>query len=113
MRTPAGWRSCDDPAAYGVIQVLPAGVTPARGFRAVGPVEARFDVSAAGRVRTLQTRACELGADAVIGWSELGVGGGLVTGHLQGNMLMMSGGGGHVVASGMAIVYTDGPVVVR
>jgi len=98
---------CDDPAALAAIEVYPIGLVPQRRFRSLGAVEARWDVSTTGRARTLQTRACELGADAVIGWSETGIGGGLATGFVQGSTIVLSGGGGHMVASGIAIVYTD------
>ena len=100
---------CDDPSVLASIEVYPIGLVPQRRVRSLGPIEARWDVSTTGRARTLQTRACELGADAVIGWSETGVGGGLATGFVQGSTIVLSGGGGHVMASGIAIVYTDQP----
>jgi len=108
-RSAADADRCDDPSVLAAMDVYPTGSAPARPFRTVGAVEARFDVSASGRIRTLRTRACEHGADAVIGWSELGVGGGMSSGFVQGNAIWMSGGGGQVVASGIAIVYTDRP----
>ncbi len=111
VRTATGGtaRQCDDPAVLASIEVLPIGLAPQRRFRSLGVVEASWDISTRGRVRTLQTRACELGADGVIGWSERGVGGGLAQGFVNGSTIVLSGGGGHVVASGIAIVYTDRP----
>jgi len=111
VRTATGGtaRQCDDPAVLASIEVLPIGLAPPRRFRSLGVVEANWDVSSQGRVRTLQTRACELGADGIIGWSERGVGGGLAQGFVNGGTILLQGGGGHVVASGVAIVYTDGP----
>src|SRR5512134_1742347 len=79
-RSAADARDCDDAAVLAAIEVYPTGVQPQRPFQTLDGVEARWDVSTAGRVRTLKTKACELGADGVIGWSEVGVGGGFVSG---------------------------------
>src|SRR2546426_867718 len=71
------------------IEVYPLGVTPPRPYRILGPVSGSSDGIPAHRDRTLQERACALGADAVMDVSERAL--------LD-----------NVEAGGTAVAYTDG-----
>lgn len=48
------------------LEVFPAGTSPGRAYRIVGPVEAAFNITVEGRFKTLKVKACERGAQALI-----------------------------------------------
>ncbi len=48
------------------IEMYPLGVTPSRPFRVLGPLSVSSDGNPSRRDRSLQDRACQLDADAVI-----------------------------------------------
>jgi hypothetical protein len=48
------------------VEIYPAGITPPRPFRVLGPVAAYDDANPTLRERKLQQQACDIGADAVI-----------------------------------------------
>ena len=52
------------------IEIFPLGVRPPRPYRILGPLAVTFDGISSHRDRTLQNRACDLGADAVMDVSE-------------------------------------------
>jgi hypothetical protein len=83
------------------IEVYPLGVTPPRPYRILGPVSVSSDGIPAHRDRTLQDRACALGADAVMDVSERAL---LDSAEVGGN----SQAGANVEAGGTAVAYTDG-----
>lgn len=98
---------CRDLAVLASIEVYPIGLNPQRRFEAIGVVETGPEGSATRRVSSLQAQACSLGADAVIGWSEEGLGRGLATAFQHGTTIVSIGDGRPVTASGIAVVYTD------
>lgn len=98
---------CRDLAVLASIEVYPVGLNPQRRFEVIGTVETGPEGSAMERVATLQAEACALGANAVIGWSEEGLGRGLATAFRDGATILSVRDGRPVVASGLAIVYTD------
>lgn len=99
---------CDDLAVLASIEVYPVGINPRRRFEAVATVETGPEGSAMQRVASLQAQACALGANAVIGWSEDGLGAGLAEAYRDGTTILSVPDGRPVTASGIAVVYTDG-----
>ena len=98
---------CRDLSVLAAIEVYPVGLVPQRRFRPLGTVEVGRDASETERVRTLQAHACELGADAVIGWSERGAGPGRAAAFVHGSTVLATGEDDAVAARGIAVVYTD------
>lgn len=98
---------CGDLAVLAAIDVYPMGLNPRRPFEAVGTVETGLEGSAMQRVASLQAQACALGANAVIGWSEEGLGRGLAAAFQDGATILSVPDGRPVTASGIAVVYTD------
>jgi hypothetical protein len=99
---------CRDAAKVAAIEVYPVGLNPQRRFRAVGTVETGRQGSTLERAGRLQAQACELGADAVIGWSEEDLGTGLATAFEDGSTVVSTRNQDRsVAASGIAVVYTD------
>ena len=99
---------CRDLAVLAAIEVYPVGLNPQCRFAAVGTVETGRAGTPIERVARLQAEACALGADAVIGWSEQGMGAGLATGYQDGTTYLASARRRPVEASGIAVVYTAG-----
>jgi hypothetical protein len=83
------------------IEVYPLGVAPPRPYRILGPVSVSSDGIPAHRDRTLQDRACALGADAIMDVSEHAL---LDNSEAGANMQA----GGSIEAAGTAVAYTDG-----
>lgn len=102
---------CTEPAIYSQIEVYPPGMAPQRPYRVIGAVEANWDVSSGGRLRTLQVHACEMGAHAVVAAQEetyyTGPHSGVV--NVQGNwgQVTWTSGTPHTRGSALAVVYTD------
>jgi hypothetical protein len=49
------------------LEIIPPGTRPQRPYRILGPVDGRWGVTARGRFARMRKRACELGADAIMG----------------------------------------------
>jgi hypothetical protein len=100
--------ACEEPESYERVEVWFTTAPQPRPYRVVGAVEANFDMSSEGRLRTLRIKACRLGADAIT-FSERAVQGPRYgSGQVVGNTATVTmWGSGHTVASGLAIAFTD------